>query len=84
MAKSKNNVKTYKFTSTQSDWLKRFITGYISAEDADPDDVSGAVTKFVEDAYKELVAKYDMEEEAQKDLIVKGCIPKSSSLPTIL
>ena len=71
MAKSKSKIKTFKFTSTQSDWLKQFTSRYISIEDADPDDVSGALTTFVEETYKELVAKYELEQDAEKDLIVK-------------
>ena len=69
MAKHKTKIKTHKFTSTQSEWLKQFITKYLAVEDSDPDDATGAITTFIEETYKELAVKYEMGNDDKKDLI---------------
>ena len=72
MSKKKTKLTTYKFTSTQGDWLKQFVNRFLSVEDSDPDDASGEITKFIEDTYNELVAKYEVE-DGKKDLILPVC-----------
>ena len=70
MAKHKHKIKTHKFTSTQSDWLKQFVAKYLTVEDSDPDDTTGVITEFIEETYKELVGKYEMGSDDKKDLIL--------------
>ena len=68
---AKRKVKTFKFSSSQSDWLKQFAARYMTIEDNDPDDHSGDLTKFIQDTYAELTQKYNFGDSREKDIIIK-------------
>ena len=67
----KRKVKTFKFSSSQSDWLKQFASRYMTIEDNDPDGHSGDLTRFVQETYAELTQKYNFGDSREKDIIIK-------------
>ena len=70
---TKQRVKSFKFSSSQSDWLKQFASRYLTVEDNDPQDTAGEITKFIEDTYAELTKKYTFGESLERDIIIKVC-----------
>ena len=71
----RKKVTTFQFTSSQSKWLKQFVTQYIALEDADPEDESGNLAKFIESTYTKLTEKYNLEDPSKKDTILPVCAP---------
>lgn len=61
----------FKFTSTQGEWLKEHLAGYMAAEASDPSDLAGAISTFLEGLFTQADEKFSLTIHDQKDAIVE-------------
>ena len=64
-------VKDFKFTSTQSDWLRKFFNGYKDLVKADPEDSENSWAPFFEGIFTELEEEFQISNVAPRDKVME-------------
>lgn len=69
----KKKSKAFKFTSTQGEWLKERLPGYMEAKDSDPSDIAGVISTFLEGVFTDVDAAFKLTAHDAKDAIMEVC-----------
>lgn len=71
----KKKSKQFKFTATQSEWLEKYLAGYMAVEESDPSDHNTQVTAFLQNTYEEAESEFGLSAYATKDEIMEVSWP---------
>lgn len=69
MAKSKK-AKSFRFTSTQGEWLCEFLETYQTLVKKDPDDSTGTLAPFLDDVFTKLEEKFSVSNASTRELVM--------------